>query len=106
LGLALHKSLGEIRAMPYPEFCAWQTYYMLEPWGWENNEYLFGMLAARIYNNNVSKSKDAKDASAFMRDMDNLVLDALKEKPNLEDLPIEKRREVVIAAIKKDFGIK
>jgi hypothetical protein len=104
--LALHKSLGEIRALPYAEFSAWQTFYMLEPWGWENNEYLFAMLAARIHNNNVSKQSDALDATSFMRDMDKLVLEELKEKPDLEELPIEKRREIILAAVKKDFGIK
>lgn len=100
MGLALHKSLGEIRALPYPEFSAWQIFYMLEPWGWENNEYLTAALMALLYNMNRGEGK-ARKVSEFMRDMETEVLNELQEKPNIEDLP----REKVIELIKKDFGI-
>ncbi len=105
LGLALGKSLGEIRALPYPEFRAWQMFYAAEPWGWWNEEYQLAALLSMLYNINRGKGK-AKDPKAFMRDTVKAVLSELKEAPDLSQLSFEEQRELVVKQIKKDFGIK
>lgn len=102
LGLALHKSLAEVRGLPYPEYRSWQMFSLLEPWGWQNEEYHFAALMAMLYNTNRGKKGKARDAKDFMRDMREAVLKELAETPDVNQIP----REVLIAQIKKDFGIK
>lgn len=106
LGLALGKSIGEVRALPYPEFRAWQVFYALEPWGWHNDEFHAANLLAMLYNINRGKGK-AKDAKDFIRNMETALMDALKEQRDpLAGLSLEEQREYQIRQIKKDFGIK
>lgn len=100
LGLALHKSLAEVRALPYPEFLRWQQFYMLEPWGWPNNEYYISAVLTMLYNSNRGKGK-ARDAKDFQRNMLSVALKALAEQPDIAQMP----REEIIKQIKKDFGI-
>lgn len=82
---------------------------MLEPWGWQNNEYLAAAIMARLFNNNVRKKSDLKPAKEFMRDMEKELFDELKRMQKIqefEELPEEKRKEIIVRHIKKDFGIK
>lgn len=106
MGLALRKSVGEVRALPYPEFRSWQIYYLLEPWGWENLEYLAGSVLAMLYNVNRGKKGKAKEPKHFMRDMEAALLKQLKEMPDIDNMPNEEKREHLIRQIKQDFGIK
>lgn len=106
LGLALGRSVAEIRALPYPEFRAWQVYYALEPWGWHNEEFHAANLLAMLFNINRGKGKP-RDAKEFMRNMEKALLDALKEqKDPLEGMSFEEQRAYMVQQIKKDFGIK
>jgi len=68
LGLALHKTRSEIRDLPATEYHDWELMYVLEPWGWEEQEYKFGKLLASMFTiaNKGKKSFKAKD---FVRDM-------------------------------------
>ena len=93
--------MAEVRAMPYPEFRSWQIFYMLEPWGWENEEYLSAAQIATQYNINRGKGKPAKQPKEFMRDLRKMIL-AEVQKPALETLS----REELIKIIKQDFGVK
>ena len=45
-------------------------YYMLEPWGWHNTEYLFGSVLAMLYNINRRKNDRARRPEDFMRNME------------------------------------
>lgn len=107
LGLALGKSLGEVRALPAPEYRRWLLFYLVEPWGFADREYRTGAQLAMLYNINRGKAKE-KDARAFMRDMPGEILKNFLGQPagfDLEAMSPEERREFIIAAIKSDFGI-
>jgi hypothetical protein len=103
LGSLLRRSLGEVHALSYPEYRSWQLFYLLEPWGWENEEINTVRIIAMIHN---AASQTAKAPSEFLRDPLNEILNQLKEKSNLEDLPLEERRKKILQAVKQDFRIK
>jgi hypothetical protein len=108
LGLALGKSEGEIRSIPYPEYRRWQLHYMLEPWGWHNDEYLMASIVAMIHNVNCSEKKDMKERSDFMRNMEEAILEELNNKIEIDrihSLPVEEQRKILIPIIKRDLGI-
>lgn len=108
LGLALGKSEGEIRALPYPEWRRWQLHYLVEPWGWENQEYLMASVVAMIHNINQDKRSKMKNQKEFMRDMQNARLEALHRQAEIDyinSLSINERKEYLLPIIKKDFGI-
>jgi hypothetical protein len=67
LGLALGKSLTEIRQMPIGEYESWKSFYLLEPFGWRNEELRTGALVATIVNVNRSRKDKVKSASDFAR---------------------------------------
>jgi hypothetical protein len=101
LGLALGRTIGEIRALPYPEYRSWELFYLVEPFGFENDEYRSAALLSMLHNINRTKGK-AKDVKDFMRDLQAEALKQLKEPPDISELS----REELIRYIKKDFGIK
>lgn len=88
--------------MPYPEWKEWRAFYMIEPWGWWNEEVNTARVVAMLHNTHARKAKPLKE---FMRDMVKAVLDALKPPPNLADLPPEERKRRIAEAAMKDFGI-
>ena len=92
--------MGEIRAMPYPEYRSWELFYLIEPFGFANDEYRMATNLSILYNINKGKGK-AKEPKEFMRDMPAMLLSELKEKPSVETMS----REELIRQIKKDFGI-
>lgn len=100
MGLALHKDLAEVRAMPYRDWYAWRLYDLLEPIGWPNEEFHFATLLAMIFNANRGKGK-AKDAKDFMRDTLKSVIEALKKQPDISEMT----KEQIIVLVKKDFGL-
>lgn len=103
LGLALGRTIAEIRSMPYPEYRRWALFYMLEPWGWQNDEYLTATITSRIYNVNCGKKKQ-RGAVDDMRNMQKSVLEQLKPAPDLSAMTPEDRKAFIIAAAKRDFG--
>lgn len=102
LGLALHKSRAEIRAMPYPEYREWLIFYLIEPWGWLNEEMNTARLLSMLHNIHAKKPKPVKD---FIRDMVAGLLEALKPKPDLDDMTLEEKKILIAQAVKRDFGI-
>ena len=100
--MALHKSIGEIRALPYPEYRSWELFYMIEPWGFENDEYRTAVILAMLHNLNQVKKNKMKQPKEFMRDMQGEVLRRIQPRPDLS----EYTREQIIELIKKDFGIR
>lgn len=103
LGLALGRSLGEVRALPYPEWKSWYVFSLVEPWGWWNTEEQAARVLTMLHNVNAKKAKAPKD---FMRDMVRELLEVLKPPVNLDDLPEEERRRMIIEAVKRDFGVR
>lgn len=104
LGLALHKTRKEIRALDATEYRDWELMYLLEPWGWQNQEYLVGkILSGMFYIANKGKKKFLpKD---FMRDM--LSYYEVKEVPTKEerDAYIDEHRDELRTEIKRQFGL-
>ena len=86
--------------MPYPEYRSWEMFYIIEPFGFHNQEYLNASNLAMLYNINKGKGK-TKETKDFMRDIPKAILSELKEKKPMPELT----REELIKIIKKDFGI-
>lgn len=103
LGLALHRSRGEVRALPAPEYRDWQLFYILEPWGFQDQEYRTAALMSTIYNMLRGKNK-AKSPDDFMRDMLKGALAQLQPPPDLENMT-DAEKENVRRAVKSFFGI-
>ena len=94
-----------MRALPAEEFESWQLFYMIEPWGWNDNEYRTGAVLAMLNNVNISKKKDTKKESDYMRDMPKLVMKAYnnmgvkdKMRERLLKAGIEERRQMIAQA--------
>ena len=98
--MALHRTIEEIRSLPYPEYRSWELFYLLEPWGWQNEEYHAAALMTLLYNVNAGKGK-GKKVEDFMRDLGKTLLEELEPAPNISEMP----REKVLALIKRDFGL-
>lgn len=90
--------------MPYPEYRSWQLFYMIEPWGWHNDEYHFALIATTLHNVNVSKKANLKKVDVFIRKMQDEALKLLKEDEDLS--PEQMTRDELIRAVKKDLNIK
>ena len=91
--------------MPAEEFEAWQLFYMIEPWGWHDNEYRTGATLAMLNNVNVSKKKDLKKEVDYMRDMPKLIMKAYnnmgakdKMRERLLKVGIEERKRMIAKA--------
>jgi hypothetical protein len=108
LGLALGRSVREIRKLPYPEYKQWRLMYHLEPWGWYNEEINTARLLSMLHNTNVSKPKDAKSPNYFIRDMQKLLLDTVKEEelPDLDSMSEDEKRAWYIGQFNRTFGVK
>ena len=79
LGLALGKSIAEVRALPFDEFMSWKMFYRIEPWGWHDNEYRTAAMLAQMWNTRISKRSQAKKIKDFMRDMPDLLIRGYQE---------------------------
>lgn len=91
--------------MPYAEYRAWQIYYLIEPFGFHNDEYRTAIMLTMQYNANRGKGK-AKQVKDFYRDMPAEIMKQFAtEPPELDGMTFDQRREYIKAQIKKDFGI-
>ena len=79
---------------------------MLEPWGWHNEEYLTAAIVSMVHNTNVSKKRDAKKVSEFMRDMQKALLKEVKDEIIVDTEMDEADKQRMIEQAKKDFGIR
>ena len=79
LGLALGKSIAEIRNLPFDEFVSWKLYYQLEPWGWHDDEYRTAALLTQMWNTRVSKQSQAKKVKDYIRNMPDLLIRGYQE---------------------------
>ena len=108
LGLALGKTIGEIRAIPAKEFLQWQLFSIAEPFGWHDEEYRTGVILAMLYNANRGKGK-AKNAEDFMRDIAKGISDASDQAETekaIDEMQPDEKRQYYLAQIKRDFGIR
>jgi hypothetical protein len=108
LGLALHRSVEEVHLLPYPEYKRWWTFYLIEPWGWWNEEYQYARLLSMLRNVNISKESDAKQPKDFMRDMPKDLFDRLKEAETpdvLDGMTLDEKRAWYIEQINRTFGL-
>jgi hypothetical protein len=81
LGLAFgDMSLMRVKALPYPLYKRWMTFYALEPWGFQDREFQFAALRAEVHNTKVTKRAQLKSAKHFMRDMPKEVIKYLNKK--------------------------
>lgn len=109
LGLALGKSLGEIRTLPYREYQKWQLFYLLEPWGFHDREYRTAAILAQLHNVNTTKKRQAKQPVSYMRDMLKKVLEAIRNKMKKDeastkhDLSTEEGRKAASEDVIKMF---
>lgn len=104
LGLALGKSVGEVRRLPYPEFKKWKVFSYLEPWGWQRDEENTARILSMLYSINSKQPKEPKD---FVRDMAKDLIDYLSSAsmPDFSKMTFEEKQEYYRKAIMKDFGI-
>lgn len=105
MGLALGKSIAEIRQLGYPEFKRWRLYEAIEPFGWPEKEYHFASLMALIYNLAPVKKKPLTPAD-FIVDIDEVIANQEKElvkKKKFAELTTEEKREYILDQFKKRF---
>ena len=87
LALALGKSLKEVRALSYPEVLLWRQFYLLEPWGFEEEEFRAARLLTQMHNQAVDKVSKQRPISAFIRNMQDLVIRALRRAQPSKSVP-------------------
>lgn len=79
-------------------------FYLIEPWGWQNTEYMLGKIVSEMFTL-ASKGKKSFAPIDFMRN-----LSEIETEPDMtpEELSEYRKthREEIIAAAKRDMGIK
>jgi len=107
LGVTLGLPLSEVRAMPYPDYHRYELFYMLEPWGFRNDEYRMARQILAIYQSQGAGKKTK--VTDLMRDMEKQVIEQLEEQnqphPDFSDLSDEEKADI-IARVKRDFGVR
>jgi len=107
LGIALGLTPAEVRAMPYPDYHRCELFYMLEPWGFRNDEYRMARQILAIYQSQGAGKKTK--VTDLMRDMEKQVIEQLQNNaqphPDFTNLNDEEKADI-IARVKRDFGVK
>lgn len=109
LGLALGKSLEEVRSLPYKEVLLWRLFYLVEPWGFAEQEFVSARLLSLLYNINMPRNKQ-KPITTFLRNMPRLVLRAFHKEPeaptpDLDTIEGQKdATEIAVQKFKEMFG--
>jgi hypothetical protein len=106
LGSLLGKTIKEVRAMPATEYHRWELFYLIEPWGWHNTEYLFGKLMSVIaaFSGRTQKGKKIS-ALDFMREDIAGIKGELEIEAMIEGKSDEEIREMKKEMAKRAFGI-
>jgi len=105
LGLALGKSLSEVRSMPADEVDLWKTFYRLEPWGWHDREYRTAAILAQVWNVHVNERHLVRRERDYYRDIYGLYTKAISERETdstmrqkLIDANLEERKQMIAQA--------
>jgi len=75
--------------MPYPEYASWKRFYLIEPFGWHNEEYRTAAILTMLVNTAVSKKKDQKKIEDYIRDMPKLLEKAYREQEKQQELSVQ-----------------
>lgn len=112
LGLAIGDvSLRKVRALPYPLYKRWQIYFMLEPWGFPDQEYRTAAVLAQINNSHVQKRSQLQKVDKRMRDMTKGILKHLQNlisksrQQQAFDLDTEEGKRLASEQIIKNFEL-
>ncbi|MBI3165171.1 MAG: hypothetical protein HYZ24_10850 [Chloroflexi bacterium] len=89
--------------MPYPEYRDWRTFSIIEPLGWWNDEINTARILAMLHN---MRAKEPKEIKEFIRDIPGELLKQLEQAQDMDDLAPEEKKQKILEAVKKDFGIK
>jgi len=94
--------------MSQEEYRSWQSYYKLEPFGYQNDEYRWSFAMMMINNSHISKRRDAKRASHFFRDSASEVKGQISNAEKREQFlnASEEEKSSMIAASFSGMGIK
>ena len=103
--MALGKSVGEIRSIPYDEFRGWKAFYWLEPFGWHDREYRLANVLTIIANTHRDSKSAPRRITDFIRDMPKAIERHVYEREQEKELrkkyenatPLEKARMVGFA---------
>jgi len=85
----------------------WQIFYLIEPWGWEDQEYRTAALLTMMHNTHIQKRNQAKKLTSFIRDLPGAVVKYLERKETEKerpDLTTEEGRRQATAEILKGFS--
>lgn len=92
--------------MPASEYHDWELMYLLEPWGWQEQEYRFGKLLAEMWTI-AHKGKKQFKAVDFMRDLKKWAYEIEPDELTPEELKKYRQdhREELRAMAKMAFGV-
>lgn len=100
--------------MPYEEYRQWKLFYLLEPWGFQEREYQFALLLAKINNVHATKKSQTVKPIAYIRDMGKELLKYFKKEIEQDEIALlldteegqEKASEHMIKTFEQMFGVK
>lgn len=81
---------------------------MLEPWGWQEDEYHFAMVPTMLSNFAQAGKGKRKSVKDYMRNTTDAVLERIRQIiPSIEvQMSEDEKKAKLIEQVKKDFGIK
>jgi hypothetical protein len=97
LGLALGKSVAEIRALSIVEYRRWKLFYQIEPWGFHQDEYRMAAILAMLYNTTQRSPKTPNDFMRRLKDLDST-------QDHFESLSVSEQKIYVIEQVRKSFA--
>lgn len=102
LGALLGKSISEVRELPAPEYRKWELFYLIEPWGWHNTEYMLGKIVSSLFDI-AARGKKSFRPKQFMRELAEIGTAMTPEEIKAYRL---EHRDEIIAQAKRDMGVK
>jgi hypothetical protein len=103
LGSLLGLTIGQVRALPVPEFNRWKAFYALEPWGWWNTEIIVANLFSHLYNI-ANGGKKRVSPREFIRDLTNGEKEKLETEEVMANMTDEEKRNYIRECAIKAFG--
>ena len=93
-------TLQQVRALPYPLFRKWKLFFLVEPWGFPDQEYRTAVLMNHLYNLQVKPSKQKK-VSDWVRDMFKLLLERITQVKRQQELDPAKIEENILEGFRR-----